>query len=238
MKSACKLCAILFLATSLVAQTDTAPKSKKNKAATITAADVQALKDAIAAQQSALARQEQQIRELREELHHKDQAVQQATTAASDAAGKADAAQAQAAQQQQAVVQVQSDVADLKTNVTNTALSLQETQKNVTAASESPMAIHYKGVTITPGGFLAAEFVRRSRALAADVNTPFNALTMPGASQSAMSEFFGSGRQSRISMLAEGKLSSAKLSGYFESDFLSAGVTANNNQSNSYGLRQ
>ncbi len=53
-----------------------------------------------------------------------------------------------------------------------------------------------------------------------------------------MSEFFGSGRQSRISMLAEGRLSSVKLSGYYESDFLSAGVTSNNNQSNSYTLRQ
>jgi len=222
MKSACKLCAILFLATSLVAQTDTAPKPKKTKAATITAADVQALKDAIAAQQSALARQEQQIRELREELHGREQAVQQATTTAADAAGKADAAQAQAAQQQQAFVEVKSDVADLKTNVTNTALSLQETQKNVNAAQESPMALRYKGITITPGGFLAAEFVRRSRALASDVNTPFNNITMPGASQSSVSEFFGSGRQSRVSMLAEGKLATAKLSGYVEADFLSA----------------
>jgi hypothetical protein len=63
------------------------------------------------------------------------------------------------------VVELKSDVTDLKTNVNNTALSLQETQKNVNTALESPLAIHYKGITITPGGFLAAEFVRRSRAL-------------------------------------------------------------------------
>ena len=30
----------------------------------------------------------------------------------------------------------------------------------------------------------------------------------------------------------------AKLSGYYEADFLSAGITSNNNQSNSYTLRQ
>jgi hypothetical protein len=238
MKFAWMSCVILFLATSLVAQTDATSKPKKTKAATVTAADVQALKDAIAAQQAALARQEQQIRELREELHGKDQAVKQAETAAADASGKADAAQAQAAQQQQAVAEVKSDVADLKTNVTNTALSLQETQKTVNAAQDSPMALRYKGVTITPGGFLAAEFVRRSRALGSDINTPFNSLTMPGASQSNMSEFFGTGRQSRISMLVEGKLRSAKLSGYYEADFLSAGITSNNNESNSYTLRQ
>src|SRR5580658_8225077 len=238
MKFAWKSCVILFLATSLVAQTAATSKPKKTKAAPVTAADVQALKDAIAAQQSALARQEQEIRELREQLHGKDQAVQQAQTAAADASGKADAAQAQAAQQQQAFMEVKSDVADLKTNVTNTALSLQETQKTVSTAQDSPLALRYKGITITPGGFLAGEFVRRSRALGSDINTPFNSVTMPGASQSSMSEFFGTGRQSRISMLAEGKLASAKLSGYYEADFLSAGITSNNNQSNSYTLRQ
>ena len=80
MKSAWKLCAILFLATSLVAQTSTAPKPKKPKAkaTAITAADVQALKDAIASQQAALAQQGQQIQELRDALQRKDQAVQQA----------------------------------------------------------------------------------------------------------------------------------------------------------------
>ena len=105
MKSAWKLCAIMFLATSLVAQTSTPPKPKKAKAsaATITAADVQALKDAIASQQAAIAHQEHQIQELRDALQHRDQAVQQAQSAAADAAGKADAAQAQAVQQQQTV---------------------------------------------------------------------------------------------------------------------------------------
>src|SRR5215471_5452237 len=235
MKSAWTLCVVLFLATGLVAQTSTKPKTSTKKAASITAADVQALKDAIAAQQSAIMQQQQQIQELREELRHKDQGLQQAQTAATDAAGKADAAQAAATSQQAAVTELKGNVADLQGTVANTVVNLQETQKQI---SESPLALHYKGVTITPGGFLAAEFVRRSRALAADINTPFNSVTMPGASQSAMSEFFGSGRQSRISLLGEGRLASAKLSGYYEADFLSAGVTSNNNQSNSYTMRQ
>jgi hypothetical protein len=235
MKPAWKFCAILFLATTLVAQTSTPPKSKKAKPASVTAADVQALKDAIAAQQSAIAAQQQQIQALQDQLRTKDQAVQQAQTAATDASGKADAAQAQASQQQQSVSELKSEVTDLKGTVGNTVVTLQDTQKN---ASDSPLAIRYKGITITPGGFLAAETVRRSRALGADVNTPFNSLTMPGASQSAVSEFFGSGRASRITMLAEGRLKSAKLSGYVEADFLSAGITSNNNQSNSYTMRQ
>jgi hypothetical protein len=237
MKSAWKVCAILFLATGLVAQTSTSPKPKKARpaAATLSAADVQALKDAIAAQQAALAQQQQQLQELRDELHRKDQVVQQAQTAATDAATKADAAQSQATQQQQSVTELKGDVTDLKANMANTVVTLQETQKT---ASESPTALHFKGITVSPGGFLAAETVRRSRALAADVNTPFNSVTMPGASASNISEFFGSGRQSRVSMLAEGRLASAKISGYVEADFLSAGVSSNNNQSNSYSLRQ
>lgn len=239
MNSVGKWCAILFLATTVAAQTNEPPKAKKKtRPATITAADVQALKDAIASQAAALAQQQQQIQELRDELHRKDQAVTQAQAAATDAAGKADAAQTTVSQQQAAVVELKSDVTDLKTNVNNTALSLQETQKNVKEEIESPLALHYKGVTITPGGFLAAETVRRSRALGSDINTPFNSLTMPGAAQSAISEFFGSGRQSRVSMLVEGRLKDVKLGGYVEADFLSAGVTSNNNESNSYTLRQ
>ncbi len=238
MKSAWKLCAIMFLATSLVAQTSAPPKPKKHKAPTaITAADVQALKDAIASQQSALAAQQQQIQALQDEVHRKDQAVQQAQSVATDAASKADAAQAQAAQQQQAVGQLKSDVSDLKTNVTNTALTVQETQKNVNEAMESPAALHYKGVTIAPGGFLAAETVWRSRALGGEA-TPFNSVTMPGASQSTTSEFYGSGRQSRLSMLATGQVKNAKLTGYYETDFLGVGTSSNPNQTNSYPLRQ
>jgi hypothetical protein len=238
MKSAWTLCAVALLATGLVAQTDPAPKTTKKKAAAVTAADVQALKDAIAAQQAELARQQRQIQELRDQLRQKDQGVQQAQSAATDAAAKADAAQAAATQQQQSVSELKSDVTDLKTNMANTVVTVQDAQKNIKAAIESPLAIHYKGITITPGAFLAGETVLRSRALGADINTPFNSVPMPGSSNAAMSEFFGSGRQSRISMLAEGKTGFVKGTGYVEADFLSAGVTSNNNESNSYTLRQ
>src|SRR5207253_8636068 len=100
-------------------------------------------------------------------------------------------------------------VGDLKQNSTNTALTLQETQKTINSL-ESPLALHYKGITITPGGFLAAETVWRQHGLASDINTPFNSVPYPGSAQDRLSEFFGSGRQSRVSMLAEGKLKDRK----------------------------
>ena len=133
---------------------------------------------------------------------------------------------------------LKSDVSDIKQNATNGALSLQETQKNIQSSMESPAALHYKGITITPVGFLAAETVYRSHATGGDINTQFNAIPFDGAAQSHMSEFFGSGRQSRVGFLAEGALGSFTMRGYVEADFLSAGVTSNNNQSNSYTLRQ
>ena len=194
--------------------------------------------------QQAIDAQQQQIQQLRQEVQSRDAQIQQlqqqndqVQNAAAQAGQKADAAASQASEQQQAVVAVRSDLSDLKLNVTNTALTLQDTQKDLLGLA-SPLAIHYKGITITPGGFLAAETVWRRGATGSDVNTPFNSIPFPGSSQSHLSEFYASGRQSRVSMLAEGKLNSAKLTGYVEADFLSAGITSNSNESNSYTLRQ
>jgi len=102
---------------------------------------------------------------------------------------------------------------------------------------EPPTVIHFKGVTLTPGGFFAAETVDRSKAIVDDINTNFKNVPFPGTSGANLSEFNATARQSRISLLAEGRLSSVKLVGYYETDFLSAGVTSNNNESNSFTLR-
>jgi hypothetical protein len=215
--------------------------TKKKAAAKTSAPSVSSqltdMKQAIDAQQKQIQQLIQQVQSRDAAIQQLQQQVGQAQSAAGQAAQKADTAASEAAQQQQDVAAVKTDVTDLKQNATNAALSLQETQKNIQSSLESPLAIHYKGVTITPGGFLAAETVWRSHGLGADINTPFNSITFDGAAASHMSEFFGSGRQSRISMLTEGNLNSAKLTGYVEADFLSAGITSNNNQSNSYSLR-
>ena len=195
------------------------------------------LKQAIDAQQQQIRQLSQQIQSRDQQLQQLQQKLDQSQSATAQAESKADTAASQTAEQQQTVTSLKSDVADLKSNTTNSALALQETQKLIHEA-ESPIALHYKGVNITPVGFLAAETVWRQHALGSDINTPFNSISMPGADAAHLSEFFGSGRQSRVGMLVEGKLSTAKLGGYVEADFLSAGITSNNNQSNSYSLRQ
>ncbi len=188
--------------------------------------------------------QQQQMKQLTDFVQSRDQTIQQlkqeldqSRTMAAQAQNRAETAVAETTEQQQTVMALKGDVTDLKMGATNSALNLQETQKRI-GDLESPLAIHFKGITITPGGFMAAESVYRNRALGADVNTPYNSIFMPGSGQNAVSEFFASGRQSRISMLAEGKFNDTKLTGYVEADFLSAGVTSNNNASNSYTLRQ
>jgi len=222
------------------AETDksTKPKTARRSSGSSVSKDLQELKQAIEAQQ-------QQIQQLQGDLQNRDQKIQQleqrldqSQNAATQAQSKADAAAAQASQQDQTVSSLKSDVSDLKANATNVALSLQDEQKKIGEAIESPLALHFKGITITPGGFLAAETVWRQRALAADINSSFNSVPFNGATQSNLSEFFATGRQSRVTLLAEGKLKAAKIGGYFEADFLSSGTTSNNNQSNSYTLRQ
>ncbi len=123
---------------------------------------------------------------------------------------------------------------DPTVGVANSALSSQPARDT----AGPPTAIQFKGITLTPGGFMAAETVWRQKALGSDINTPFNGVPFSGASAAHISEFNASGRQSRISMLMEGKLDNVKIGGYYEMDFLSAGATSNNNQSNSYTMRQ
>jgi hypothetical protein len=104
-------------------------------------------------------------------------------------------------------------------------------------AQDSTAALHYKGITVQPIGYAAAEFVWRQRNLTADIGSSFNAIPFSGTTNGNMTEARFSGRQSRIGLLATGNAASAKLTGYWESDFLSSGTTSNSNESNSYSLR-
>jgi hypothetical protein len=199
-----------------------APAAKDAAAApappTITAADVQALKDALAAQQLQLDRLTQQL---------------QRQQAAAEAASKADPKPVP----QQQVAEVSTGIA-VQQDSAPSGLNVQDTPQGKPNPLESPViSIRFKGITITPGGFAEAAFVRRSRALAADLTTPFNSLTMPGASQNSLSEFFGSARQSRPSVYVDGRMKNVEFSSYISGDFLSAADTSSATQTNSYSFR-
>ncbi len=108
------------------------------------------------------------------------------------------------------------------------------------AAAPAPRfdKFNYKGIEIIPGGFLALESVWRSAWLGADVATPYNSIPYGFPTTGHTDEFHLSARASRPALLVRGDLDpTTHLQGYFESDFLGAGQTANSNQSNSYNFR-
>jgi hypothetical protein len=186
-----------------------------------------------------------QIDSLKQNLADKDSQLQRAQQAAADAQAAAARAEAAASAQNQAVsdnaaavTTLQTTVTDLKANQTSLATTVSDETAAVKKAVEHPNALHYKGIDITPGGFTAAETVFRTKATGADIPTPFTSIPFSASDAAHLTEFYATARQSRISMLAEGKAPWGALRGYYEADWLGTGTTSNNNQSNSYVLRE
>jgi hypothetical protein len=246
------IAAILVLGTlSLHAQTGTAAPAKKTtktkQAKTVTAVKVEESQDAKAIRelQEKMAAQQAQIDALTQQNAAKDAALSAAQNTAASAASQATAASAQAQSvsssvqaNTDAVTAIKSDVNDLKNSNAGLATTINDAKKDLNDKIDSPSVLHYKGVTITPVAFFAFEIVWRQRSVNSDINTPFNSIPMPSANQGHVSELNFTGRQSRVGGLFQGDAGRFKLSGYFEADFLSAGLTSNNNQSNSYTMRQ
>jgi hypothetical protein len=189
--------------------------------------------------------QQDQIDSLKSQISAKSSDVTAAQQTAADAQTQAAAAAASAAQAQAAAAATSTKVDAVSSSVTNlqtTTATLNDTvvtsQKKLEDEIEAPTALHYKGVNITPGGFVAFEGVWRQHSVNSDINTPFNSIPFPAANEGHVSELNFSGRQSRLSVLVAGDAGSYKLSGYWEMDWLGTGTSSNNNQSNSYVLRQ
>ncbi len=205
---------------------------------------------AIAAQleelRQALQSQQEQLQMLKEELAKRDRQIDEAREAAAAANSRAAEASTKAteavnttAEVKATAVSLNSSVSDLKASnaalKTTVATEQAEAKK---AVEEGPATIHYKGVNITPGGFIAAETVTRTHAESADINTSFTNIPYPGNALSKMTESNFAARQSRLTMLVDTKIGSTKVTGYYEADFLGAGTTSNDRQTNSYVFRQ
>ncbi len=189
--------------------------------------------------------QQDQIDSLKSQISAKSSDVTAAQQTAADAQTQAAAAAASAAQAQAAVAatsnkvdSVSSSVTQLQTTTANLNDTVVTSQKKLEDEIEAPTALRYKGVNITPGGFVAFEGVWRQHSVNSDINTPFNSIPFPAANEGHVSELNFSGRQSRLSVLVAGDAGSYRLSGYWEMDWLGTGTSSNNNQSNSYVLRQ
>jgi Skp family chaperone for outer membrane proteins len=247
MKFKLKTAAVAVLAASLVvscayAQDATPPASKHTATRKAKTPPPPTVEEQIQALRQEL---ETQIDSLRNDLAGKDAQLKKAQQATADAQAAAAKAEAAASAQNQAVndnaaavTTLQTTVTDMKAANVSLATTVSDETANIKKAIASPDVLHYKGIGITPGGFLAGETVYRTKATGGDIPTAFSSIPYEHADAYSLSEFYGSARQSRITLLAEGKTKWGTLRGYYEADWLGTGITSNNNQSNSYVLRQ
>jgi len=222
----------------------TTAKTAEAKAASKSNAEIAAEMEEL---RQALQAQQQQLQMLKEELAKRDRQIEEAREAAASANSRAAEANSKATEAVTTSAEVKSTATALNTTVANMAASNAAAVNSATLGSsgqasgqeeKGPLSLRYKGITLTPGGFFAAETVTRQRSVQSDVNTAFTQIPYPGNALSSVTETNFSGRQSRLSLLAEGKLGETKLTGYAEADFLSSGTNSNNRQSNSYVFRQ
>jgi Skp family chaperone for outer membrane proteins len=246
MKLTAKATAAMILAASLVISyahaSDAKPPVKKSATKKAAPPAGPSIQDEIETMRRQL---QGEIDSLKTNLADRDAQLRKAQADAAAAQAAAAKAQADADAQKMAdeqnntsVSALKSTVDDLKANEVSLAATVTDETSAIKKSLLAPDTMHYKGIAITPGGFAAGETVWRTKATGGDIPTAFSAIPFEGADAYSLSEFYGDGRQSRLSLMAEGKISWATIRGYYEADFLGTGITSNNNQSNSYVLRQ
>jgi hypothetical protein len=229
----------------------TAAKTAPAKTNAEIAAEMEELRQALQAQQ-------EQLQQLKEELAKRDRQIEEAREAAAAANSRAAEANVKATEAAATSAEVKTTTSELNTSVASLAASSAAAASNAGAAGspssggsgdpvataagqaddKGPLTIRFKGIDITPGGFLAAETVNRQRAMSDDIDTQFNAIPFSGNSTGRLSEMNLTARQSRLSLKAAAKVGDTSVYGYYEADWLGTGVTSNNRQSDSYVFRQ
>jgi hypothetical protein len=145
-------------------------------------------------------------------------------------------------QVQAATAQAQAAQADAQAAHQQLAEQIQtipgEVKADVAASQPHDGKAHYKGITLTVGGFAAAESVYRSKNEEADIGSSFAKIPFENNPVAHTAEERFTARQSRLSLLAEGDISpDTKAAFYTELDFLAGPQTANSNESNSFSPR-
>jgi hypothetical protein len=168
----------------------------------------------------------EQVQALTSKLQEQEQATQAAQAQAQQAQSTAAEAQASAhAAQEQARAEVDTIPGVVK--------------KDIEADRPYDGKVHLRNnVTLTFGGFAAAEGVYRSKSELADIGSNYAKIPFANNVLNHVSETRGTARQSRISLLAQGDINpTTHASFYTELDFLAGPQTANSNASNSFSPR-
>jgi hypothetical protein len=206
----------VLLAASLGVAAQAAPKHHHHAAAA--GADGSATQEKIDSLTAAVSTLEQRLND--------EAAARQADEARAQAAeAKADSAEADA---QATRAEMQSQIQTIPSDV----------QTAVASIKPKTDQIYYKGITLTPGGFLEAAGIYRSKSEDSDLASNFAKIPLGNNAVGHTQELRGSARQSRLSLLAQGKINDATTAAFYvETDFLGAAQTANSNSTNSFNLR-
>src|SRR5207302_2115635 len=132
--------------------------------------------------------QQEQLQMLKEELAKRDRQIDEAREAAAAAHARAAEASTKATEAVNATAEVKSNAVSVNNSVVSALEASNEVLKTTVAEEQAeakkatedgPSAIKYKGVSLTPGGFIAAETVYRTRGTSDGINTQFTGIPYP-----------------------------------------------------------
>jgi hypothetical protein len=193
------------------------------------AADAAARKGRAPPRPSAL---EQKVERLTAAVQALDARLEAETSARQAVEAQVEAAKAEAAASRAEAQAARSQLANQIQTIPGVVDAAVETR------TRNPASLRYKGVTITPGGFLAAESIYRSKNEASDISSSFSRIPFANSPLAHTKELRLSARQTRLSALVQGDLNpSTHAAFYGEFDFQAAAQTANSVESNSYNPR-
>jgi hypothetical protein len=134
------------------------------------------------------------------------------------------------------ILKLQTAVAEFKVSQDLTTTFVKE-EKAHFSEREHPTSLHYKGVNITPGGFLAIEALYRTHAENSELPTSWVGVPYDAQTMAYLGEFRESARMSRMTLLSEGAAGKVTFTGYLEADFEGTGYGSSEVQSNGYSPR-
>lgn len=116
--------------------------------------------------------------------------------------------------------------------------SLSPSSGQPAAVASSTGGWQNKNIKLTMGGYVEATGIMRSRTESNDITTNWLGIPFPYLPANHLSEFRGTARQSRLTLLAQGAADpDTAIAAFFEGDFLGAANTASSTQSNAYNPR-
>lgn len=167
------------------------------------------------------AEKEREIHELRDRLDAIQRRVNAQIEAMDELKSELETAQAQAAAAKAKAATIRAQV-----------------KRAVEASQPQDDKLHYKGVTLSFGGFVAGEFVRRSIDTASDISTAYGGGYFQNNPLAHTSQSLFSARQSSLSALVQGDAGpQTHLRAFGQIDFQGGAQTGSSVQDNSYGPR-